>query len=176
MFFNAISYPTAMAKKVAMPVPSINGPSEVIVKPNLFRYFQGVYLFMFTALLIMLVLEGQLWLAIIALILVVYSGITFILALQEWLKVDSSGFTQHANFKTKFIPSGEVTRIHYEVGMRRYEFIIVTGYSGEIPLPLRYRNTGAFCRYVMANYPRDLWLTAEKEMSMLIRQDETGKK
>jgi len=165
-----------MAKKVAMPVPSVNSPSEVIVKPNPFRYFQGVYLFMFTALLILLVLEGQLGLAIVALIFVVYSGITFVLTLQEWLKVDSAGFTQHANFRTKFITSGDVTRIHYEVGMRRYEFIIVMGYSEEIRFPLRYRNAGAFCRYVVANYPRDLWLTAEREMSMLIRQDETSKK
>jgi hypothetical protein len=165
-----------MAKKVAMPVPSVKGPSEVVVKPNPFRYFQGVYLFMFMALLILLVSEGQFWLAIIALIFVVYSGVTFTLALQEWLKVDSTGFTQHANFKTRFIPSGDVSRIHYEVGMRRYEFIIVTGYSEEIRFPLRYRNAGAFCQYVMANYPRDLWLTAEKEMSMLVKHDEKGRK
>ena len=169
-------YPTSMAKKVAMPVPSVKGPPEVVVKPNLFRYFQGVYLFMFTALVILLVSEGQWVLAIIALIFVVYSGITFVLALQEWLKVDSAGFTLHANFKTKFIPSDDVTRIHYEVGMRRYEFIIVTGHSDEIRFPLRYRNTAAFCRYVMANFPRDLWQTAEKEMSTLVMQDETGRK
>jgi hypothetical protein len=165
-----------MAKKVAMPVPSIDGPSEVIVKPDLFRYFQGVYLFMFMALMILLVSEDQLGLALVALVFVVYSGITFLLALQEWLKVDGTGFTQHVNFRTKFVPSGEVTRIHYEVAMRRYEFIIVTGYSGQIRFPFRYRNAGAFCRYVMANYPRDLWIAAEGEMSMLIRQEEKRRK
>jgi len=161
-----------MVEKGASPDLGVDDPSEIVVRPNLFRYSQGVFFFMFLAVMLLLLGEGQLESAIIALVFVVYSGIIFSLALTEWLKVDSSGFTHRASFRTRSIPSGDVTRIHYEVGVRRYTFIIVTGYEASLRFPLQYRHMGAFCQYVMRHYPRELWLTAEGEMSRRIEQDE----
>lgn len=103
-----------------------------------------------------------------SLILAYYLMITYL----GWLKVDISGFTDHRAFRMKFIPAGEVKSVYYKQQRRWFSrpdrWFVVQGEGREIRFPYMYRNMGDFCRYVMANFPRDVWPTAEVDMKRRI--------